>query len=196
MKELITAIRLFVVLSILTGIVYPLAATGIAQGVFPHQANGSLIVKDGRVQGSELIGQPFSNPKYFWSRLSATSPAPYNASASSGSNLGPTNPALIGDTKTSGAISDRVRALREADPEHSEPIPTDLVTSSGSGLDPHVSVAAAMVQVSRVAKARSLPESEVQSAVEKYIEERTFGLLGERVVHVVKLNLALDELGK
>ncbi len=194
MKELIVAIRLFVALTLVTGLAYPLLVTGISQAMLPKQANGSLIVKDGKIRGSERVGQAFTSPGYFWSRPSATGPTPYNASSSAASNLGPTNPALVGDEKAPGAIADRVKALREADPSNTAPVPTDLVTASGSGLDPHISVEAALYQVGRVAKARSLPIEEVRKLVAQQTTGRTFGLLGEPVVNVVLLNLALDEM--
>ena len=184
--QLRPAIVLLVLLSVLTGLVYPAIVTAIAQVVFPHQANGSLIVKDGKVVGSSLIGQPFDDPKYFWGRPSATSPFQYNAGSSSGSNLGPTNPAL---TK---AVQERVDALRAADPGNTALVPVDLVTTSGSGLDPHISPAAARYQVSRVAKARKLDEAAVRRLVEQHTEGRQFGLLGEPRVNVLALNLALD----
>lgn len=180
------AIVSLVLLSAVTGLLYPALVTAIAQLAFPRQANGSLIVKDGRAVGSELIGQPFDDPRYFWGRPSATAPFAYNASASSGSNLGPTNPAL---TK---AVEERVDALRAADPGNTARVPVDLVTASASGLDPHLSPAAALYQVRRVAKARNLEESEVRTLVERHIEGRQFGFLGEPRVNVLALNLALD----
>ena len=187
MKEHIRpALTMLVIWTLLTGLVYPLVVTGLAQLLFPHQANGSLIVRDGKVIGSELIGQYFDQPRYFWSRPSATSPFPYNAAASSGSNLGPTNPALI------EAVKGRVAALRAADPGNDNPIPVDLVTASGSGLDPHISLAAAAFQVRRVARARGLKEGAVERLVMQYTQGRQFALLGESRVNVLKLNLALD----
>jgi len=179
-----------VLFTVITGVVYPVVVTGIAQLVFPAQANGSLITKDGKVVGSALIGQPFDDPKYFWSRPSATSPFPYNAASSSGSNLGPTNPDLI------KAVQGRVDALRAADPGNTAPVPVDLVTSSGSGLDPHISPAAALYQVSRVAKARGLAPDAVRALVEQHVEGRQLGILGEPTVNVLALNLALDRQAK
>ena len=180
------ALTILAILTLLTGLLYPLAVTGLAQLLFPHQANGSLVVRDEKVIGSELIGQYFDQSKYFWSRPSATSPFPYNAAASSGSNLGPTNPAL------NEAVKGRVAALRTADPPNDQPIPVDLVTDSGSGLDPHISLAAAAFQVRRVARARGLEEGAVERLVMQYTEGRQFALLGESRVNVLKLNLALD----
>ncbi|HEX7327910.1 MAG TPA: potassium-transporting ATPase subunit KdpC [Casimicrobiaceae bacterium] len=182
------AALLLIVFTVLTGLVYPGVVTGIAQLAMPHRANGSLIRSGGKLIGSELIGQPFSDPKYFWSRPSATSPYPYNASASSGSNLGPTNPALL------EAVKGRIEALREADPEHKAQVPVDLVTASASGLDPHISPAAAEYQVARVAQARGLAPERVRALVSQYTQGRELGFLGEPVVNVLQLNLALDKL--
>jgi K+-transporting ATPase ATPase C chain len=181
------AVIFMVVMTVLTGVLYPLVITGIAQVVFPHQANGSLIEEGDKVVGSKLIGQPFDDPKYFWSRPSATGPMPYNAAASSGSNLGPIEPNLT------GAFKSRAEALRQADPGNEKPIPVDLITASSSGLDPHISPAAAEYQVSRIAKARGLQEDAVRGLVTKHTEARAFGLLGEDRVNVVTLNLDLDK---
>ena len=184
------AIVLFILLTALTGVLYPLVVTGIAQTGFHHQAEGSLIVSgDGKILGSSLIGQNFDDPKYFWGRISATSPA-YNASASSGSNLGPLNPALLDEVKG------RISALKAADPDNNDLIPVDLVTSSGSGLDPHISVAAANYQLARVARARGLTTGVVQQIVTQNTQGRFLGLLGEPVINVLKVNLALDEYKK
>jgi K+-transporting ATPase ATPase C chain len=191
MKTLVRpAVSLFLLLSAVTGLAYPLAVTGIARAVFPEQAAGSLILEDGQVVGSALIGQHFSDPKHFWGRPSATAPQPYNAAASSGSNLGPLNPALV------AAVETRLEALRAADPGNARAVPVDLVTASASGLDPHISPAAALWQVPRVARARGLPEAQVRSLVEGQAEGRQWWLLGEPRVNVLKLNLALDALGQ
>ena len=186
MKEIITAIRLFIVLTIVTGILYPLVVTGIAQTAFKSQANGSLITRNGQVVGSHLIGQQFDDPKYLWGRPSATSPVPYNAASSSGSNQGPTNPDLI------KALQGRVKTLHDADPSTTSPVPTELVTASGSGLDPHISVAAAAYQLNRIAKARGIEKSKLQQLLAEVTSKRTFGVLGEPVVNVLEFNLALD----
>src|SRR5262249_36392150 len=184
--QLRPALVTLVALTLVTGVAYPLLVTGIAQAVFPFQAQGSLISKDGKLIGSALIGQPFDDPKYFWGRPSATSPFPNNAASSTGSNLSPTNPELV---KT---VQGRVDALRAADPGNTAPVPVDLVTASGSGLDPHISPAAALYQVSRVARARRLDPDTVRKLVEQHIEGRWAGLLGEPRVNVLALNLALD----
>jgi potassium-transporting ATPase KdpC subunit len=192
LAQLRPAIVLFALLTILTGLVYPFVITGVAQAVFPRQANGSLIYRNGQSVGSALIGQPFDDPKYFWGRLSATSPFPYNAASSSGSNYGPLSTALT------DAVQSRIGALKTADLslalEKNQPIPGDLVTASASGLDPHISVAAALYQVPRVARARGLSEDQVQALVTQFTEGRQFGILGEPRVNVLKLNLSLDEL--
>jgi len=181
------ALMTLLILTGLTGLVYPLAVTGLAQLLFPDQANGSLIVQNGQVIGSTLIGQYFDKPEYFWSRPSATAPFPYNAAASGGSNLGPTNRVLI------ETVQARVAALRAADPGHDAPIPVDLVTASGSGLDPHISPAAAQYQIGRVARTRGIDETAVRNLVVRHTQGRQFGLLGEPRVDVLRLNLALDE---
>ena len=186
MREFKPALVMLILLSGLTGLLYPALVTGFAQLVFPDEANGSLIVKDGKVQGSALIGQPFADAKHFWSRPSATSPYPYNASASSGSNQGPLNPAL------KEAVEGRIKALREADPGNEAPVPIDLVTASASGLDPHISPAAAQYQVARVARARGLDAQKVRALVDKATEARQWGFFGEPRVNVLRLNLALD----
>ena len=180
------ALMCLILFTVITGVVYPLVVTGIAQVLFPFQANGSLIVNDGKVLGSTLIGQPFDDPKYFWSRPSATSPFGYNAGASTGSNLSPTNPDLV------KAVQGRVDALRAADPGNTAPVPVDLVTASGSGLDPHISPAAALYQVARVARERKFSQDTVRTLVERHTEGRWLGFLGEPRVNVLTLNLALD----
>jgi len=190
LKELKPAALLLVLLTVLTGAIYPALITGLAHALFPQQANGSLIEQDGKVVGSALIGQPFSDPKHFWTRPSATGPVPYNAGASTGSNLGPLNPAL------EEAVKARIDALKASDPANTAPIPVDLVTASGSGLDPHISPAAARWQAPRIARIRSLSEAEVDRLIGAHTEGRQLGLLGEPRVNVLTLNLALDRLGK
>jgi len=180
------AVSLLVAFTVITGIAYPLLATGLAQVMFPHQANGSMVEREGKPVGSSLIGQSFTDPKYFWGRPSATSPNPNNAASSSGSNQGPTNPALA------DAVKQRIAALRAADPGNTAPVPVDLVTASGSGLDPEISPAAAQYQLARVAKVRGLSTSQIQALVNEYTSGRQFGVLGEPRVNVLQLNLALD----
>lgn len=180
------AICLFAVLTAITGLLYPALVTGIVQTVFPYQAKGSLIEQGGKRVGSELIGQNFSDPGHFWGRPSATAPQPYNAAASSGSNLGPLNPALIDAAKA------RAAALHAADPGNRQPIPIELLTASASGLDPHISPAAALWQAPRIARVRKLPEEQVRSLVAQYTEGRDWGFFGQPRVNVLKLNLALD----
>ena len=192
LKQLRPALVSLVLLTLITGVIYPLVVTGIAQVVFPSQANGSIIMKDGKAVGSTLIGQQFDDAQYFWGRLSDTSTFPYNAynaaalTGSSGSNYGPLNPALL------DAVKGRVQALKDADSANAAPIPVDLVTASGSGLDPHISIAAALYQVHRVAQARGLTDDAVKALVDKNTEDRQLGFLGEPTVNVLKLNLALD----
>lgn len=194
LKQLRPALVSLVLLTLITGVIYPLVVTGIAQVIFPSQANGSIIMKDGKAVGSTLIGQQFDDVKYFWGRLSATSTFPYNAynaaalTGSSGSNYGPLNPALL------DAVKARAEALRAADPGNTAPIPVDLVTASGSGLDPHISIAAAYYQIHRVAQARGLTDDAVKALVDKNTEGRQLDFLGEPTVNVLKLNLALDDL--
>lgn len=180
------ALILFVLLSLLTGIVYPYAVTGVARIAFPAQAEGSLLMKDGAPVGSLLIGQNFSDPGHFWGRPSATTPMPYNGASSGGANQGPLNPALV------DAVKARVAALRAADPDATGPVPADLVTSSASGLDPHISPAAALYQAPRIARLRKLPAARVEQLIEAHTEQRLLGLLGEPRVNVLALNLALD----
>jgi K+-transporting ATPase ATPase C chain len=188
LQTALQSLRALIVLTVITGVAYPLVVTGIAQLVFPDQANGSLIRDGDKLRGSLLIGQPFTDAKYFWSRPSATGPVPYNGAVSSGSNQGPTNPAL------KEAVEGRVKALRDAGGDPSKPVPVDLVTASGSGLDPHISPAAAEYQVERVAKARGMPAATVRELVAKHTEGRQLGILGEPRVNVLTLNLALDAL--
>jgi len=193
-SQLRPALLMLLIFTVITGILYPLAVTGIAQVMFSHQANGSLIVNHGKTYGSELIGQQFDDPKYFWGRLSATGAFPYNAfnaetlTGSSGSNYGPLNPALT------DMVQARINALKAADPDNTLPIPVDLVTASGSGLDPHISVAAALYQIHRIGQARGVSDEMVESLVNQYTEGRQFGFLGEPRVNVLELNLALDGL--
>lgn len=186
LAQLRPALMALGVLTLITGFLYPLVITGISQVLFPQQADGSLILIDGKPVGSSLIGQPFDEPKYFWGRPSATAPFPYNAAASSGSNLGPTNDALI------KAVQARIDALKAADPDNSLPLPVDLVTASGSGLDPHISPASAAYQIARVARAREMEETVVRQLISQHTEGRQWGILGEPRVNVLALNLALD----
>jgi K+-transporting ATPase ATPase C chain len=189
MKNLLRPVLvLFVALTVVTGFIYPVIVTAIGQAVFPHQANGSLVARNGQAVGSALIGQQFDAPYYFWGRLSATTPNPYNAQGSGGSNLGPTNPALADEVKG------RLSALHDADPSNTLPVPVDLVTSSGSGLDPDISPAAAAYQAARVAKARGLSREQVDGLIAQNTSGRQLGVLGERRVNVLELNLALDQI--
>jgi K+-transporting ATPase ATPase C chain len=185
LTQLRAALAVFLILTLLTGVVYPLLVWAVGQAAFPHQANGSIVFRDGQPIGSELIGQHFDNPRYFWGRPSATDPA-YNSAASGGSNFGPTNPDLL------LAVKKRVDAIRQAHPVQSSAVPIDLVASSGSGLDPHISPAAAEYQVTRVARVRGIDPDRVRQLVAEHTERRTFGVLGEPRVNVLKLNLALD----
>ena len=188
LKYLRPALSMLLFLSLVTGVLYPLAVTGVSQVVFPSKANGSIIEKKGRLVGSSLIGQQFTSAKYFWSRISATGPFPYNASSSSGSNYGPLNPALMKTTK------DRIDQLHSADSTNHNTIPVDLVTASGSGLDPHISIAAALYQVPRVARERHISEETLRELVHQCTDPRDFGFLGEPGVNVLRLNLALDDI--
>lgn len=188
LRELRAVLVVLLMLTAITGVAYPLAVTGLGQLIFPAQAGGSLIEEEGKTSGSSLIGQPFSDPRHFWSRPSATTPQAYNGAASTGTNLSPTNPALL------DAVKQRVEALRAVDPGNGDPIPVDLVTASGSGLDPHISPAAARYQVARVARNRGLTTTQVQRLVDEHTEGRTFGILGEPRVNVLQLNLALEAL--
>lgn len=186
-RHLRTALITLTLFTVITGLAYPLVVTGIAQLVFREKANGSLLKKGETILGSALIGQPFTDPKYFWSRLSATGPFAYNAGASSGSNYGPLNPALL------EAAQKRIKDLKDADPQNTMPIPVDLVTASGSGLDPHISIASALYQASRVAHNRHMSDESMRSLVDHFTEGRQLGFLGEPRVNVLKLNIALDE---
>ncbi|MGO9265337.1 MAG: potassium-transporting ATPase subunit KdpC [Candidatus Binataceae bacterium] len=181
------AVSLLVLMTILLGIVYPLLITGMAKVTFPRQAEGSLIYQDGKLIGSTLIGQSFTDPKYFWGRPSATAPQPYNGVASSGSNLGPLNPALL------DAVKANAKALHDADPENRQPVPVDLVTASASGLDPEISTAGALFQAARVARARNIPLAQVEALIKAHEQGRLFGLIGERRLNILELNLALDQ---
>jgi K+-transporting ATPase ATPase C chain len=189
-KLLRQSIVMLVLMTLLTGVAYPIAATGLARLLFPARADGSLVVRDGKPVGSSLIGQSFTAPKYFWGRPSATSPTAYNGAASSGSNLGPTNPALADAAKR------RIAALRAADPGNAAPVPVDLVTASASGLDPEISPASARYQLARVARLRGLPAAQVQALIDQATRGRQFGVLGEPRVNVLALNMALDEASK
>jgi potassium-transporting ATPase KdpC subunit len=186
LRELRPALLVFVLLTLVTGAAYPLVTLVVGRLAFPTEIEGSVLDRDGRAVGSRLLGQPFSSPQYFWSRPSATGSVPYNGAASSGSNQGPLNPALA------EAVADRVAALRAADPGNAAPVPVDLVTASASGLDPHISIAAAQYQIARVARARDLPANEVEDLVRAHTAGRTFGVLGEPRVNVLEVNLALD----
>jgi potassium-transporting ATPase KdpC subunit len=189
MKTLLRpALVLLALFTLLTGVLYPAALTGLAQVLFPRQANGSLLMREGQVVGSALVGQPFSDPRYFWSRPSATAPTPYNAAASSGSNVGPTHPALR------ERVQERLQALRAADPGNTAPVPVELLTASASGLDPHLSPAAVYYQLPRVARARGLEPERLRQLVQAHVEPRTLRLLGEPRVNVLALNLALDDM--
>jgi K+-transporting ATPase ATPase C chain len=188
MRLMRPAVSLLVLMTLLVGIVYPLVITGAAKAVFPHQAAGSLIYQDGKLIGSTLIGQSFSDPKYFWGRPSATTPQPYNGLASTGSNLGPLNPALI------DAVKANAKALHDADPDNQRPVPVDLVTASASGLDPEVSLAAAEYQAARVARARHLEPTQVEALINSHARGRLWGFIGEPRINVLELNLALDRL--
>ena len=184
------AILSFIILTAITGFIYPLGVTWIAQTFFPEQANGSLIYHDGKAIGSTLIGQPYDDPKYLWGRLSATSPQPYNGASSSGSNIGPSNPSLADSVRA------RITALRSADPDNKMPIPVDLVTSSASGLDPHISMASGYYQAGRIARARGMSEEAVKDVMDRNTSGRFLGLIGERTVNVLKVNIKLDSYKK
>ena len=186
-KQLKSAFLVFLLLTVVTGIIYPFVITAVAQIFLYHQANGSIILRDGRPVGSSLIGQSFEDPNYFWGRLSATSPVAYNASASSGSNFSPLNPALRQNVEA------RIKLLKNVDPENKNLVPVDLVTNSASGLDPHISIAAAMYQIPRVARLRGIPQEKVAEIVRQNTQERFMGIIGEPVVNVLQLNMALDK---
>lgn len=186
-EQIRPAILLFIILSVITGIIYPLFVTGVAQGLFHSQANGSLIRVDGKTVGSSLIGQQFDNPKYLWGRLSATSPVAYNGASSSGSNLGPLNQVLLDTAKA------RIKALKDADASNNNPIPIDLVTSSASGLDPHISIAAAYYQIPRVSRSRGVSQDVVKEIINRHTSGRFLGVIGEPVVNVLEVNLELDK---
>jgi potassium-transporting ATPase KdpC subunit len=190
LRHIRPALSMLLLMSLITGVFYPLLVTGIGQALFPSRANGSIIEENGRTVGSALIGQQFTTAGYFWSRLSATSPFPYNAAASTGSNYGPLNPALLKATKA------RVELLRSADSSNTRVIPVDLVTGSGSGLDPHISIAAAHYQIPRVARERHVPEQSLYELVREHTDSKDLGILGEPGVNVVELNLALDGISK
>ena len=191
MKTLIRpALSLFILMTVVTGVLYPLAVTGVAKLAFADQASGSLIVREGKTVGSALIGQHFSDPGHFWGRPSATGPMPYNGAGSSGSNQGPLNPALV------DAVKGRIEALKAADPDNKGPVPVDLVSASASGLDPHISVAGAQYQAARVARARGIEPAAVQSLIARHTEERLLGVFGEPRINVLALNLALDQTSK
>jgi potassium-transporting ATPase KdpC subunit len=186
-EQIRPAIFLFIILSVITGIIYPLSVTGIAQCLFRPQANGSLIHADGKNIGSSLIGQQFDDPKYFWGRLSAISPVPYNGASSSGSNLGPLNSALLDAAKA------RIKALKDADPDNKNPIPVDLVTSSASGLDPHISIAAAYYQIPRIGRKRGISQDAVKGIINRHTSGRFLGIIGEPVVNVLEVNYEMDK---
>lgn len=188
LQQIKTAFLLLVIMTVLTGLIYPMLVTLLAQQMFPYEANGELIERNGKIIGSELIGQNFTAPEYFWGRPSATTPYPYNAENSSGSNLGPSNPDLM------TAVNKRIDTLKKADPKNDLPVPVDLVTASGSGLDPEISPEAAYYQASRVAAARNMSLQDVQNLIQQYVNDRTFGILGEPRVNVLALNIALDSL--
>lgn len=188
MRTIFISLRMLLVLTILTGIVYPLVVTVIGQSIFSYQANGSILEVNGRKIGSELIGQQFSDPKYFWSRPSATSPGAYNAASSGGSNLGPSNPALV------TAIKDRIEVIKNTGVKNKDKIPVDIVTTSGSGLDPHITPASAFLQIPRIAGVRGIEERKILMLLEKFVEGRTVGVLGEKRVNVLLLNIALDNM--